>query len=219
MSPVVPDTIASMTSGSESASAAARAEDLKLAERCIRGDRTAQRELFERERKRVHATLYGIMGSNQGIDDVIQDTFFAVFRSLHQYRGEARLSTWIERCAVRMAYGYLKHGRRARTELIDDSVSSGSPTPERRMLIREAGLRLYEILDALAPKLRVAYVLHVLDERPLAEVAALTDATVVATKLRVWRARQFVERAARDDALLGEFQPPEEGMRKKESDA
>ncbi len=87
------------------------------------------------------------------------------------------------------------------------------------MLIREAGLRLYEILDTLAPKLRIAYVLHVLDERPLAEVARLTDATLVATKLRVWRARQHVERRARGDALLRDLVPAGEGtLSKKELD-
>jgi RNA polymerase sigma factor (sigma-70 family) len=209
-----------MSSASDTLLAAARAEDLKLAERCMRGDRVAQRELFQREKKRVHATLYGIMGNNQGIDDVLQDTFFAVFRSLHQYRGEARLASWIERCAVRVAYSYLKHGRRARWEEIADSARSPSPSPEQRMLIREAGLRLYEILDSLPPKLRIAYVLHVLDERPLAEVARLTDATLVATKLRVWRARQHVERRARTDALLGDLVPAGEGnLSKKEMDA
>lgn len=208
-----------MASSSEDPSAAARADDLKLAERCVRGDRVAQRELFQREKRRVHATLYGIMGNNQGIDDVLQDTFFTVFRSLHQYRGEARLSTWIERCAVRIAYGYLKHGRRARLEVIEDAALSPSPSPEQRMLIREAGARLYEILDTLPPKLRIAYVLHVLDERPLAEVARLTDATVVATKLRVWRARQQVEKRARGDALLADLVPAHGNLPEKEIDA
>lgn len=194
-----------MTAGSESSSAAARADDLKLVARCLDGERAAQRELFLRERKRVHATLYRIMGHNQGIEDVLQDTFLAVFRSLHQFRGEARLSTWIDRCAVRVAYHQLQHMRRARLEVISEAAPAAAPSPEERMLTRETARRLYEILATLAPKLRIAYVLHVLDERGLAEVASLTGTSLVAAKLRVWRARQYVERRAQTDPLLGDF--------------
>jgi RNA polymerase sigma factor (sigma-70 family) len=194
-----------MTAGPESASAAARADDLKLVARCLDGERAAQRELFQREKRRVHATLYRIMGHNQGIEDVLQDTFLAVFRSLHQFRGEARLSTWIDRCAVRVAYHHLQHSRRARLEVIAESTAAAAPSPEERMLTRETARRLYEILAGLPPKLRIAYVLHVLDDRTLPEVAALLGTTLVATKLRVWRARQHVERRAQTDPLLGDF--------------
>lgn len=194
-----------MTAGPESASAAARADDVMLVARCLQGERAAQRELFQREKLRVHATLYRIMGHNHGIEDVLQDTFLAVFRSLHQFRGEARLSTWIDRCAVRVAYHHLKQSRRARLEPISEAAQGAAPSPEERMMTRETARRLYEILTALAPKLRIAYVLHVLDDRSLAEVAALTGTSLVAAKLRVWRARQHVERRAQTDPLLGDF--------------
>jgi RNA polymerase sigma factor (sigma-70 family) len=153
----------------------------------------------------VHATLYRIVGTNQGIDDMLQDVFVTVFRSLAQYRGEAKLSTWIDRCAVHIAYRQLRSGKRARLELVSDAQLDGSPSIEHRTVQREAVRRLYAILDRLETKQRVAYALHVLEGRPLAEVAELTQATVVATKVRVWRARQVVESRARHDPLLREY--------------
>lgn len=179
--------------------------DMELVERCVRGDRSGQRQLFEREKRRVHATLYRIVGTNQGIDDMLQDVFISVFRSLPQFRGEARLSTWIDRCAVHVAYRSLRNGRRARLELVSDNHEDRAPSAEHRALMREAVRRLYAILDHVEPKQRVAYALHVLEGRPMDEVAALTDATVVTTKVRVWRARQYVESRARLDASLREF--------------
>lgn len=180
-------------------------DDVALVQRCVRGERAAQRLLFEREKRRVHATLYRIVGTNQGIDDMLQDVFVTVFRSLPQYRGEARLSTWIDRCAVHVAYRSLKQGRRARLELVSDTHEDRVASAEQRTLLREALRRLYTILDQVEPKQRVAYALHVLEGRELSEVAELTEASVVATKVRVWRARQTVEARARKDALLREF--------------
>lgn len=181
-------------------------EDRELVARCLAGERAAQRQLFEREKRRVHASLYRIAGHNRGMDDMLQDTFITVFRSLHQFRGEAQLSTWIDRCAVHVALKHLKAQRRARREQGADAVDPPvEDASERRIGLRQAVARLYAVLDLLDEKPRVAYALHVLEGRPVREVAELTDATVVATKVRIFRARREVERRARLDPLLAEF--------------
>jgi RNA polymerase sigma-70 factor (ECF subfamily) len=185
-------------------------DEADLVARCIAGDPAAQRRLFDRELPRVHATLYRILGSNQGIDDAMQEVFLAVFRSLHQFRGDSSLSTWIDRCAVHAAFAHLRGGRRRRhLELVPESLESSDPPAERRVLAREAARRLYETLDKLDAKQRLAFALHAIDGRPLQEVAALMDATLVATKARVWRARRYVEKRAKADPVLADFLQPD----------
>jgi RNA polymerase sigma-70 factor (ECF subfamily) len=179
-------------------------DDLRLASRCVDGDRSAQRELFDRERRRVHATLYRILGSNAHIDDLIQEVFIGVFRSLKLFRGEASLATWIDRCTVRAAFAYLSKRPPRSLELVRD-IAAEQPSPEQRALAREAARRLYAELDQMDPKQRVAFTLHVIDGRPLQEVAALMEASLVATKTRVWRARRDLERRARRDPVLSSF--------------
>jgi RNA polymerase sigma-70 factor (ECF subfamily) len=181
-------------------------EDLDLATRCVGGERSAQRTLYEREKRRVHATLFRVFGSNHAIDDAIQETFLQVFRSLRSFRGESSLTTWIDRCAVRVAYAHLTTSKRRGSplELVVD-IPSGDPSAERRALAREAARRLYLELDKLEPKQRIAFTLFALDGHTLAEVATMMDATLVATKARVWRARQQVEARARKDEVLQAF--------------
>jgi RNA polymerase sigma-70 factor (ECF subfamily) len=182
------------------------AEDHALARRCVAGDGVAQRALYEREKRRVHAVLFRIFGSNAGIDDVIQEVFIQVFRSLVGFRGESSLATWIDRCTVRVAYAQLSKVRRRRAELeLVQDIDSGDPTAERRALAREATRRLYAVLDDLDPKLRLAFVLQELEGNSVAEVAAKMEATVVATKTRVFRARAKLATAARGDPVLREF--------------
>jgi RNA polymerase sigma-70 factor (ECF subfamily) len=182
-----------------------RSNDLDLAARCVSGDRLAVRELLQRERFRVHATLFRILGSNAHMDDLLQDVFLEVFRSLHTFRGEASLRTWIDRCTVRVAYAqFSRRPPMAQLECVSEIPTAG-PTSEERVMLREALRRLYAELDRLHPAQRVAFALHAIEGRPLDEVAGLMGASMVATKTRIWRARHALERRARKDPLLAEF--------------
>ncbi|MGO8995880.1 MAG: RNA polymerase sigma factor [Polyangiaceae bacterium] len=179
-------------------------EDRSLVERCIASDRAAQRELFRRESRRVHATLFRILGGNLSMDDLIQDVFIEVFKSLPSFRGEASLSTWIDRCTVHIAISYLRKKRPKLVEMVVETQSGGS-SPEEHMLLKEAARRLYAELDRMDPTLRLAITLHVIDDRPVAEVAEIMEASVVATKTRVWRARRHLEKCAQRDPALAAF--------------
>ena len=179
-------------------------EDRSLVDRSIAGDRAAQRDLFRRESRRVHATLFRILGSNLSMDDLVQDVFIEVFKSLPSFRGEASLSTWIDRCTAHVAISYLRKKRPKLVEMVTETQSS-APGPEESMLVKEAARRLYAELDHMDPTLRLALTLHVIDDRPVAEVARMMDASVVATKTRVWRARRHLEKCAERDPALAAF--------------
>jgi RNA polymerase sigma-70 factor (ECF subfamily) len=193
---------------------AAYAEDAALVERCLGGDRAAERELFRRERGRVHATLYRVLGANRDMDDLLQEAFLEVFRSLRGYRAEAKLSTWIDRIAVRVAYRHISRQRAGVTplDLVPEPIAD-EVAPDRRAHDREAVRRFYDALSRLKPPARLAYALHVIDGRTLAETAHLVGATLVATKVRVWRAQRELEKAAAKDPLLRQFLIGEEAAR------
>jgi RNA polymerase sigma-70 factor, ECF subfamily len=183
----------------------AQADDLVA--RCLSGERAAERELFRRERSRVHATLYRVLGSNRDIEDLVQETFLEVFRSLRSFRGEAKLSTWIDRIGARVAYRYLssKKGTAALPLEAIAEPEGTAPDGERRAHAREGVRRLYAVLAEMGPATRLAFALHVIDGRPMAEVAKLTASTTVAIKVRVWRARRDLEKRAAGDPVLADF--------------
>jgi RNA polymerase sigma-70 factor (ECF subfamily) len=196
--------------------AAAYVEDVLLVDRCLTGEPAASRELFRRHRGRVHACLYRVLGGNRDMDDLLQEAFLQVFQSLRGWRAEASLATWIDRVAVRVAYRYLsQRGRRIATDpLIDEdgpemAVLAHEDGPgARRQLARDGVKRLYAVLDELSPAARLAFTLHEIDGRSIAETAELVGSSVTATKLRVWRARNRVQAAAAADPILSEFLEP-----------
>jgi RNA polymerase sigma-70 factor (ECF subfamily) len=184
----------------------ARSGDSDLVMRCVAGDREAQRRLFENEKRQVHATLFRILGPNQNLDDLLQDVFLSVFRSLPAFRGESSLATWVDRCAVRAALAHIRARRSRRTlELVPESVISHDASAERHALAREATRHLYDTLASLPSKQRTAFALSAIDGRSVEEIAELMGATAMATKARIWRARFHVEKRATSDPVLSVY--------------
>lgn len=180
-----------------------RAEDLALARRAAAGDRAAQRDVFMAQRSAVHHTLYRILGANREIEDLVQDSFFEIFRALPSFRGDSTLTRWCQTIATRIAYLAISRKRPPCVDLalVEDSLPNGSDT-RRETHVREAARRLYAALDRLDPKQRIAFALATIDGLSMAEVAAITESTIVAVKTRVWRARKdLMKRAAKDEVL------------------
>ena len=193
--------------------AARTVDERALAGRAADGDRTAQREVFASQRSVVHRTLYRILGSNRDIEDVLQDAFLEVFRSIGSFRGDSSLGRWCSIIATRAAWSYLQRRRPAvALEQVDEPADAG-PGAEREAMAREAARRLYAAMDRLDAAWRIAFALVVIDGRSIAEVATLTGTTRVATKTRVWRARRELFRRARKDELLATYLGDLEGKR------
>jgi RNA polymerase sigma-70 factor (ECF subfamily) len=182
-------------------------EEADLVAGCVRGDRTAERALYRREYPRVHRLVYRLVGSTRDLDDILQETFIAVFRGMPRFRGEARLATWIDRIAVRAAYDHFAARRRVpvpvEIEVVADRRTTGEP--DDRAHAREGLRRLYGVLATLSIDARIAFALYAIDGRSIAEVAAITGAAPVTAKLRIWRARRELVRRAAGDPVLRDY--------------
>jgi RNA polymerase sigma-70 factor (ECF subfamily) len=186
---------------------AARGQDLALAQRAADGDRAAQRELFHSLKHAIHHTLFRILGANRDIEDLIQDAFLEIFRALPSFRGDSSLARWSQTIATRTAYLAIERRKPPAVDLdvVEDEIVDRDPDAHRVAQARQAARRLYAALDRIDAKQRVAFALAVIDGLSLAEVAELTEASVVAVKTRVWRARRDLMRRAQKDPVLASY--------------
>jgi RNA polymerase sigma-70 factor, ECF subfamily len=186
--------------------AEARARDLELVRQAVANERGAQRALFHQLRGGIHHALFRVFGSNRELEDLIQEAFVAIFRALPSFRGESGLARWSQVIAVRTAFAALGKPRPPMIdlELVAHELGDGDDA-RRRLQLREVTRRLYAALDRLDPTLRIAFALAVIDGRSHAEVAVLTESTVMAVKARIWRARRDLEKRAARDELLAEY--------------
>jgi len=161
-----------------------------LVDRCRRGDRLAMNHVLMEHAEYLERVLARLVGPRFPLEDLLQDTFAAAIIAFPRFRGEASVRTWLHRIAINTAHAELRRPRHRRDEpLVGEPVATAASAPQQ---LEDAQLsaRLYAHLEKLDARKRIAFILHVLDDRPIAEVAALMGASASATKSRIFWARR-----------------------------
>src|SRR5947207_269889 len=180
------------------------AETLELVARCQRGEKDALAQFYRSYRGDVARNLYRVLGPNRDeVEDVVQEVFIEVFRSIARFRGDAKISTWLYRVCVNVALQRLRKRRR-----LNEVSPEGGPettdehTPQRALEAQERLRAVYRILDELSPKKRVVFVLHEIEGREPKEIATIVGAPVLTVRTRLHYARKEVyARASREPAI------------------
>jgi RNA polymerase sigma-70 factor (ECF subfamily) len=149
-----------------------------------------------------------LIGPGADLEDLLQQTLIATVESFPRYRGEAAVRTWMARIAVNIVRQHLRRPQRKRTvalELVAEEPQALAPPPDSTADRKQQVERLFHHLNAIGPRKRLAFALHVLEGYPIEEVAALMGASVAATKSRVFWARRALLGRARKDPLLREL--------------
>ncbi len=180
----------------------------ELVRRWRRGEEAAFAEIFRSYRGLVFGVLAHLMPRDPELEDVVQQAFVEVFRSLHAFEGRSKLSSWIARVALHVGYHHLRRkksrpgeygGDAGLPELVDESASSD---PESVLERREAVRRVYAILETIAPKKRTVFILNDLQGLPQEEVAEVVGASAATVRTRLFYARkEFWKKAEKDPVL------------------
>ena len=131
-------------------------------------------------------------------DDLTQDVFAKVFKSLTTFRGESAFDTWIHRIAVNVTYGHLRQSRLRKTSAVLVDVVDTDAVPSSRVLESEQRDRLADALASLKPALRTAIVLTVLQGMTAIEAAEIEKCSVGTMYWRIHQARQALKAALKD---------------------
>jgi RNA polymerase sigma-70 factor (ECF subfamily) len=184
-------------------------DDVTLVSGCRSGDRGSLERFFRAQAPYVERVVTRLVGPTADLQDLVQTTFIEAIQSFGRYRGEASLKTWVTRIAVHVCMHHLRAGvrRPVPLELVPVSHEPEDPAPraDGALSMRQLARRLYDLMDALSPKKRVAFILYVVEDYSLEEVAALTGASRAATKSRIWFARRELLAAVRNRPDLRAF--------------
>jgi RNA polymerase sigma-70 factor (ECF subfamily) len=183
-----------MTLPPSRASRLATVSDEELVERFRAGDRPAFDAVVTRYQDRVFAMCLRWLGERESAEDVAQEVFVALFRSLHDFRGDARLSTYVFRCTVNHCRNRRTHrGRRGwgRHDAIDDTreLAADSPGTDGGVHASEARRLVDAGLAQLDDDLRAVVLLRDLQDLDYDEIAAVLDVPRGTVKSRLHRAR------------------------------
>jgi RNA polymerase sigma-70 factor (ECF subfamily) len=169
--------------------------DEQFLERALAGDREAFGELVRRWERKIYALAYGILGSAEDARDATQETFFAAYRSLPGFRGDAKVSSWLHRIAVNQCISRQRRARvRPETSLEDDAAHErllAAPGRESPALTAEARQRQEEVrraVAALPPELREVVLMKEFEELTFQEIADALQIPLSTVKSRLYTA-------------------------------
>jgi RNA polymerase sigma-70 factor (ECF subfamily) len=179
-----------------------------LVQRCAAGDESASAELVAEHQRTVVQLASNLLGDREEALDLSQEVFLRVFRTIHRFRGQSSLRTWIYRIAVNQArnrHRFWRRRHRADQVSLDQHVAmhgdvfSGlGPTPERVLAQKELAERLRVALNRLPFDQRTAIVLREVDGLSYEEIAYSLQLAVGTVKSRLTRARQALRAELRD---------------------
>src|SRR5689334_11799605 len=179
--------------------------DNQLVERCLGGEETAWEDLVKVHTRRVYAICYRFTGSDHEAQDLTQDVFLRVFRSLKSFRaGEGSFAVWLARLARNLL---IDHYRRTKLERASDSIEDQLPMLEEKtaslgrteglLAGREASEVLQAALQKLSPDLRETVILRDLEELEYREIAQVLHVPEGTVKSRLNRGRAELGRILR----------------------
>ena len=148
-------------------------------------------ELYQRYKGPVFGYLYRMTGSPEDAEELTQETFYQAILSLHRFRGEAQVSTWLLRIARNQ---YLKRMRRAGREIPTDldagALPGSEPGPEQNLLRADEQEAVRLALERLPEQYRSVLVLREIQGLSHAEIGAVLEKSEATVRVLVHRARQ-----------------------------
>jgi RNA polymerase sigma-70 factor (ECF subfamily) len=179
-----------------------------LVQRAQEGDESAFNELFRRHRGDVARLVFRLLGPSGDVEDVVQEVFVHVFRSLPRFRGDSKFSTWLYRLTTNVTKMHLRRGRsRPRftdQPLPDTAVPEEESGPEH-ITERTRRIRaLHRLLDDLSEKKRTVLVLHDLQGVAPKEIATIVDAPIMTVRTRLFYARKELYAAIAEEPSLSQ---------------
>ncbi len=169
-----------------------READLKLVERCLRGEVGAFEALYKAHSGRLYRLACRMLGNPADAEDLLQEIFLSAHRKLESFRGDSALGTWLYRLAMNQILDHVRSraGRNGQlTDGLDDATSIADAGGHRLADRAIDRIDLERALEELPEGSRAAFLLHDvegLEHREVADVLGIAEGT---SKSQVHKAR------------------------------
>ncbi|HEY8715111.1 MAG TPA: RNA polymerase sigma factor [Candidatus Acidoferrum sp.] len=172
-------------------------QDAQLVQQCLQGDGSAWEELVRRHTRRIYNICYRFTGNSAEAEDLSQDVFFRVYKTLGSYRSAyGGFGTWMTSVTRNLLIDHYRRTKRDRvTDSLDDAMpvvenkASSARRPDELALLGELSLQIQSALTKLSPELREAVILRDLQQLEYGEIQRTLAVPEGTVKSRINRGR------------------------------
>lgn len=183
-------------------------EELQLISALKEGDQCSFRIIVDEYQKMVLNCCYRFVLNKETAEDLTQDVFIEVYRSIASFKNESKLSTWIYRIAVSKSLDHLKSMKRKKRFALIKSLSedednpsnfeqiadSESPGPQKTLENEDRIKILADAVAKLPANQKIAFSLSKFDEMPYREIADVLDVSVSSVESLIHRAKASLKK-------------------------
>ena len=172
-------------------------QDAQLVQQCLQGDGSAWEELVRRHTRRIFNICYRFTGNSTEAEDLTQDVFLRVYRTLGSYRSaHGGFATWMTSVTRNLL---IDHYRRTKRDRVTDSLDDAMPVvenkesvgrrPDEQALVGELSGQVQTALTRLSTELREAVILRDLQQLEYIEIQRVLSVPEGTVKSRINRGR------------------------------
>ncbi len=173
-----------------------KSNERRLIEAVQNGDKAAYGKLVRTHQKRLFRFIYGLLGSFDATEDIVQDSFVKAYNSITTFNLEFSFYPWLATIAKNMAFNYMQ--REEKKESLDKISEIGfNPIdpelgPLEQVIETEGQKKFNEALQSMPMKYRSVFVLKHFEQMDYAEIASYLKIPPGTVDSRLYRARQFL---------------------------
>jgi RNA polymerase sigma-70 factor (ECF subfamily) len=170
-----------------------------LVDRFCGGDQTAFIDLVGQYKKKIYFLAYDITGDHQEAEDISQEVFIKMFRSLKNFRRDAKMSSWLYQITVNASIDFLRKKSSKPKRSIDEfeqiniqeqllGGTGQSLDPQRSAEYSQIQNHISQALQKISPKERTVFVMRHYNDLKLNEIAEILNVTIGTVKSLLFRA-------------------------------
>jgi RNA polymerase sigma-70 factor (ECF subfamily) len=176
--------------GSSQAATDATSEDAALAAACRSGDLRAYERLYVMHGARMKNLARNVLGNPVDAEDVVQETFLKLQRSIASFRGQSSFVTWTYRILINTCYDARRSRLRKKEVANDDSGEAPRPEPRAPGAHPSLRMALERALAKLTRHQRDVFLLYEVEGFRHAEIAGMLEMTETASKNTLFQAKK-----------------------------
>lgn len=169
------------------------------------GDRKAFQILVNSYQRMVVNTCLGIVHNHADAEDLAQDVFLEIFRNAENFRGDAKLSTWLYRIATNRSLNLIRNNKRKRFfQSIEETFTGGrnrtseisenrADQPDQNITNQQRSDLLHRAIDRLPEKQRIAFTLNKYEELPYQQIAEVMEISLASVESLIHRAKKNLQ--------------------------
>lgn len=180
--------------------------DSEIIEQLKQSNEKAFRKFVETHQKLVVNTCFGMVHNREDAEDIAQEVFIEVFRSIHKFRADSKLSTWLYRIAINRSLNHIRDNKKnkwfqsfedeveAKNRQLQQLESSKTDQPEFELENKQRAVILHEAIGSLPQNQKVAFTLSKYEELSYQEISEVMELSVSSVESLLFRAKKNLQK-------------------------